>query len=101
MSRWQSHLELCRAVCQRRRRLRSVINLGFLDSVLRGIGEVMLQNNSYAGLVSLIGLFYNSRLFALAVLVGTTASTATAMFLAWLFLLASPLFPRLRELESA
>jgi urea transporter len=54
----------------------------FLDSVLRGIGQVMLQNNSYAGLLFLIGVFYNSTLFGLAVLVGTAVSTATAMLLA-------------------
>lgn len=56
--------------------------LGFLDSVLRGIGQVMLQNNSYAGLLFLTGIFYNSTLFGLAVLVGATVSTATAMLLA-------------------
>ena len=56
--------------------------LGFLDSVLRGVGQVMLQNNSYAGLLFLIGIFYNSTLFGMAVLVGTAASTATACSLA-------------------
>lgn len=56
--------------------------LAFLDSVLRGIAQVMLQNNSYAGLLFLIGIFYNSALFGLAVLVGTVVSTATAMLLA-------------------
>jgi urea transporter len=56
--------------------------LRFLDSVLRGIGQVMLQNNSYAGLFFLAGIFYNSRLFGLAVVVGTIVSTASAMLLA-------------------
>ena len=55
--------------------------LAFLDSVLRGVGQVMLQNNSYAGLLFLIGIFYNSTLFGMAVLIGTTVSTATAMLL--------------------
>lgn len=55
--------------------------LGFLDSVLRGIGQVMLQNNSYAGLLFLLGIFYNSLLFGWAVLLGTAASTATAVVL--------------------
>ena len=32
---------------------------GFLDCVLRGIGQVMLQNNSYAGLIFLAGIFCN------------------------------------------
>ncbi|HET9180056.1 MAG TPA: urea transporter [Terriglobia bacterium] len=55
--------------------------LSFLDSVLRGVGQVMLQNNSYAGLFFLAGIFYNSRLFGLAVVVGTAVSTASAMLL--------------------
>lgn len=57
------------------------LSLRFLDSVLRGIAQVMLQNNSYAGLLFLIGIFYNSTLFGTAVLVGTLVSTATAMLL--------------------
>lgn len=56
--------------------------LGYLDSVLRGVGQVMLQNNSYAGLLFLIGISYNSTLFGLAALVGTAVSTGTAMLLA-------------------
>jgi urea transporter len=56
--------------------------LVFIDSVLRGVGQVMLQNNSYAGLLFLIGIFWNSALFGVAVLVGTSVSTATAMLLA-------------------
>lgn len=51
----------------------------FADTVLRGIGQVMLQNNSYAGLLFLIGIFYNSVLFGIGVLVGVAASTAAAM----------------------
>lgn len=53
--------------------------LTFTDSVLRGIGQVMLQNNSYTGAIFLLGIFWNSRLFGLAALVGTVASTAAAM----------------------
>lgn len=56
--------------------------MSFLDSVLRGIGQVMLQNNSYAGLLFLAGIFYNSRQFGVAVLVGTAVSTISAMLLA-------------------
>lgn len=55
--------------------------LGFLDAVLRGIGQVMLQNNSYTGLVFLFGIFYNSLLFGWAVLFGTILSTAIAVLL--------------------
>lgn len=54
---------------------------GFLDCVLRGVGQVMFQNNSYAGLLFIIGIGYNSLLFAVAVLVGTAVSTLTAIAL--------------------
>lgn len=60
----------------RRKRL-----IEFGDSVLRGVGQVMLQNNRYAGLLFLAGIFYNSRLFGSAVLVGTAAGTVVAMLL--------------------
>lgn len=53
--------------------------IGFLDSILKGIGQVFLQHNSYAGLLFLIGIFYNSILFGVAVLVGTIVSTMTAI----------------------
>ena len=53
----------------------------FVDAVLRGIGQVMLQNNSYSGLLFLAALFYNSVLMGLAVVVGTAVSTATALLL--------------------
>lgn len=55
--------------------------LSFLDSVLRGVGQVMLQNNSYTGLLFVIGIAYNSPLFAAAALLGTAVSTATAMLM--------------------
>ena len=55
--------------------------LNFLDCVLRGVGQVMLQGNSYAGLLFLVGIFCNSPLFGLGALLGTGASTATAMML--------------------
>lgn len=53
--------------------------LGFLDTVFRGVGQVMLQDNSYTGLLFVIGIFYNSWLFGVGVLVGTAVSTLTAM----------------------
>lgn len=55
--------------------------LAFLDSLLRGIGQVMFQNNSYTGLLFLIGVVCNSWPFALAATLGTAASTLTAMVL--------------------
>lgn len=55
--------------------------LYFVESVLRGIGQVMLQNNVYSGVFFLVGIFYNSILFGIAVFVGTIISTATASLL--------------------
>lgn len=54
---------------------------GFADCVLRGLGQVMLQNNAYAGLLFLIGIGCNSRLFAIAALLGVVAATGSAMLL--------------------
>lgn len=48
------------------------------DSVLRGMGQVMFQNNSYTGLLFLVGIASNSLLFASAALVGTFTATLTA-----------------------
>ncbi len=55
--------------------------LAFIDTIFRGIGQVMLQNNTYAGILFTIGIFYNSLLFGAAVLTGTIASTTTAILL--------------------
>lgn len=49
--------------------------------MLRGIGQVMLQDNRLTGLIFLAGIFYNSMLFGFAALLGTAASTAVAMLL--------------------
>ncbi len=54
---------------------------GIADAVLRGIAQVMLQNNSRTGLAFLIGIGWNAPLLALAAVVGTLASTAAAMLL--------------------
>ena len=51
----------------------------FADTVLRGLGQVMLQNNSYAGLLFLVGIACNSPVFAAAALLGTLASTLAAI----------------------
>ena len=53
----------------------------FIDSVLRGIGQVMLQNNSLTGLLFIAGIFYNSLLAGAAVLLGTVVSTLSAQLL--------------------
>lgn len=54
---------------------------GFFDSVLRGIGQVMFQNSSYAGAVFLVGIGWNSLLLAAAAVAATVVSTLTAMAL--------------------
>ena len=53
--------------------------LGFIDWVLRGIGQVVFQNNPISGAVILGGIFYNSWIYGIACLFGTIISTATAM----------------------
>lgn len=55
--------------------------LAFAELLLRGVGQVMLQNHRWAGLFFLMGIFYNSALCGVAVLVGVTVSTATALLL--------------------
>ncbi|OTG65557.1 urea transporter [Acinetobacter silvestris] len=53
----------------------------FIDAVLRGVGQVMLQNNSYTGLLFLAGIFYNSIVLGCAALLGSIVSTGTAQLL--------------------
>ena len=54
---------------------------GMADAVLRGLGQVMFQNNSYTGVLFLLGIAVNSRVLALAALLGSGVATAAA---AWL-----------------
>jgi urea transporter len=51
----------------------------FADSVLRGVGQVMFQNNPITGLIFLIGIFYNSWVFGLYAILATVVATLTAM----------------------
>ena len=55
--------------------------LGFIDWVLRGIGQVVFQNNPLSGAVILSGIFYNSWIYGTACLFGTMISTVTALLL--------------------
>lgn len=50
----------------------------FIKSILRGVGQVMFQNNIYSGTLFLIGIFYNSWLLGIAALFGTIISTVSA-----------------------
>jgi len=53
----------------------------FADSVLRGLGQVMFQNNSFTGLLFLAGIAWNSLLLAIGALFGTVIATLTALAL--------------------
>lgn len=53
----------------------------FADAVLRGVGQVMLQSNSFAGALFLAGLFFNSAMSGVAAIAGAVTSTATAYLL--------------------
>ncbi len=51
---------------------------GMADAVLRGLGQVMFQNNSYTGVLFLLGIAVNSRVLALAALLGSAVATLAA-----------------------
>lgn len=53
--------------------------LGFVDWVLRGIGQVVFQNNPLSGAVILAGIFYNSWIYGTVCLFGAAVSTLTAL----------------------
>ncbi|HJR75971.1 MAG TPA: urea transporter [Nitrospiraceae bacterium] len=52
---------------------------GIADWVLRGIGQVVFQNNPISGAVILGAIFYNSWIYGTVCLFGTTISTLTAI----------------------
>ncbi|HXX75974.1 MAG TPA: urea transporter [Nitrospiraceae bacterium] len=60
-------------------RFRDHPTLGFVDWVLRGIGQVVFQNNPISGAVILGAIFYNSWIYGTACLFGTVISTLTAL----------------------
>ncbi|UKB82649.1 urea transporter [Chryseobacterium sp. MEBOG06] len=53
--------------------------LPFIDNILKGIGQIMLQENRWTGLLFLIGIFMGSWQCGVAVLLSTAAGTFTAM----------------------
>jgi urea transporter len=53
----------------------------FYDPYLKGIGQIMLQENSITGLIFLIGIVLNSPLMAVGLLIGTIVGTLTAKVL--------------------
>jgi urea transporter len=54
-------------------------HFGFIDWVLRGIAQVVFQNNPLSGAVILAAIFYNSWIYGTACLFGTVISTGTAL----------------------
>ncbi len=62
-------------------RFRNDAALGFFDWVLRGIGQVVFQNNPLSGLVILVALFYNSWIYGSAAIFGSAVSTIAAILL--------------------
>jgi urea transporter len=55
--------------------------MDLLKVFLRGIGQVMLQNNALTGLMFLAGIFYHSWLFGLTAILGAAVSLLTAIIL--------------------
>ncbi len=53
----------------------------FVSAILRGFGQIMLQENAVTGLLFLIGIFYGSLIMGIAAVLATFCGTATALFL--------------------
>lgn len=50
----------------------------FMRQVLKGIGQIMLQNNALTGLLFVVGIAYSSITMAIGTLVATSSATFTA-----------------------
>jgi urea transporter len=70
-----------RAVVQRLRRLHPPKSTGFTDAVLRGLAQVVMQDNALTGLLIVVALCVNSFIYAAAAIFGAAVSTYTAMLL--------------------
>jgi urea transporter len=55
--------------------------VGVIDALLRGVGQVMLQNNPITGLLFLVGIFINSYIYGLTALLGLVVATLAAYLL--------------------
>lgn len=62
-------------------RFRDHARLGFADWVLRGIGQVVLQDNPLTGAFVLLGILWNSRVHAAACVIGAVVSTLVGLWL--------------------
>ncbi|WP_244641995.1 urea transporter [Chelatococcus reniformis] len=54
---------------------------GFADWCLRGIGQVVFQNNPLSGLIILLALFFNSAVYGTICILGVVVATGMAMLL--------------------
>jgi urea transporter len=55
--------------------------VGVIDTLLRGVGQVMFQNNPITGLLFLVGFFINSYNYGLTALLGLVVATLAAYLL--------------------
>ncbi len=60
------------------KRLSNSKSASFISTILKGIGQIMLQENSLTGLLFLIGIFYGSLPMGFGALLATICGTATA-----------------------
>lgn len=70
-----------RAAIRQLKRLQGVKGEGFTDAVLRGLGQVVFQNNPLTGLLILLAISVNSFVYAGAALFGAAVGTYVAMLL--------------------
>lgn len=69
------------ATIELKRQLRHHSMVAFSEWVLRGIGQVVFQNNPISGALILAGIFYNSGIYGTVCFFGATISTLTAVLL--------------------
>ncbi|WP_394772905.1 urea transporter [Flavobacterium sp.] len=62
---------------------KNFIKIPFLENVLKGIGQIMLQENRWTGLLFLIGIFMGSWQGGIATILATSVGTFTAMKLGY------------------
>jgi len=55
----------------------------FLDTLFKGVGQIMLQENALTGLLFLLGIFYGSMLMGLGAVLAVLAGTLTAKLLGY------------------
>ncbi len=58
-----------------------MIGQRFFVTILRGLGQIMLQENAATGLLFLIGIFYGSPLMGVAAILAVSCGTITAQLL--------------------